>query len=383
MPWNEPGNNKPGGKKPNSPFGSGGDKPPEFDKILSDFFNGIKQALGLNSGSGGSGGVAAPLLFFAIAIIALAVWSSAYKIDQPERGVVLVFGKYSHTMLPGLNFTLPKPFATVYRVNIETVRQESNKGQMLTMDKNLVEIDYSIQYRINEGLVNDYLFNLTNPQNTVRQVAESAMRQVAGTSTLDRIINENRNAVTQEVKVELQNLLNDYGAGIEVSQVNITEVHPPINVKEAFDDVVKAREDQKTLINQANEYAKGIIPKAEGRVLKIDQEALAFKESIIAEASGKAQRFTLLRQQYELAPEVTRQRMYLETMEEVLSGTSKVVIDSKNSNNLMYLPLDQMMKKSQNFENAPVNLGTTYVTPQVNSLDYRDNARSTNRGRGN
>ncbi len=382
MPWNEPGNRNSGDNKPNNNQ-PGGKKPPEFDQILSDLFQSIKRAFG---GSGGSSsGGQAPVLILIIGLLGLGLYSSAYQIEQAERGVVLVFGEYSHTMQPGLRFTLPRPLAKVYRVNVETIRQEDNSGQMLTEDKNLIEIDYSIQYRIDELRVNDYLFSVASPQNTVRQVAESVMRQVAGTRTLDFIINENRTAVNQQAREEIQSMLNDYKTGIQITQVNITEVHPPINVKEAFDDVVKAREDQKTFINQANEYANGRIPEAEGKVLKIIQEAEAYKESIIAEAAGKADRFNLLRTQYELAPEVTRQRLFLETMEAVLGDTSKVVMGQESGNSMMYLPLDQLMKNQpRSTSDQPLDLGTTVVTPNLMQPNNSSSSetRAGRRGRG-
>lgn len=384
MPWNEPGNQNSGNNRPNNNRPNG-KKPPDFDQIISDFFNAIKNALGFGKGSGGSNkNSQAPLVILLLGLLGIGIYSSAYQIEQAERGVVLVFGEYSHTMQPGLRFTLPKPFAEVYRVNVETIRQEDNNGQMLTEDKNLIEIDYSIQYRIDEEKVNDYLFSVAKPQNTVRQVAESVMRQVAGTRTLNFIINENRTAVNQQAREEIQSMLNDYKTGIQITQVNITEVHPPINVKEAFDDVVKAREDQKTFINQANEYANGRLPEAEGKVLKIIQEAEAYKESIIAEARGKAEQFDLLREQYELAPAVTRQRLFLETMESVMGETPKVLMDQE-SGSMMYLPLDQLMKnKTQTFEYPPVDLGTTTVTPGSTSTQTtnQNSSRTTRTGRG-
>lgn len=384
MPWNEPGNQNSGNNRPNN-NNPNGKKPPEFDQIISDFFKSIKNALGLGgTKSGGSGNnTQGPFAILLLGLLGLGLYSSAYQIEQAERGVVLVFGEYSHTMQPGLRFTLPRPFANVYRVNVETIRQEDNNGQMLTEDKNLIEIDYSIQYRIDEDKVNDYLFSVASPQNTVRQVSESVMRQVAGTRTLNFIINENRTAVNQQAREEIQSMLNDYKTGIQITQVNITEVHPPINVKEAFDDVVKAREDQKTFINQANEYANGRIPEAEGRVLKIIQEAEAYKESIIAEARGKAEQFDLLRTQYELAPEVTRQRLFLETMESVMGETPKVLMD-KESGSMMYLPLDQLMKnQTQSYEYPAIDLGTTTVTPSSSSHSSNQTSNlTTNRGRG-
>lgn len=383
MPWNEPGDKNSGDKKPNNNR-PGGNKPPELEKILSDFLSSIKKTFGFGTSSGGSSNNSqAPIIILLFGMLGLGVYSSAYQIEQAERGVVLVFGEYSHTMSPGLRFTLPKPFAQVYKVNVETIRQEDNAGQMLTEDKNLIEIDYSIQYRIDEGRVNDYLFSVANPQNTVRQVAESVMRQVAGTRTLDFIINENRTAVNQQAHEEIQTMLNDYKTGVQVTQVNITEVHPPFDVKDAFDDVVKAREDQKTFINQANEYSNGRIPEAEGKVLRIIQEAEAYKQSIIAEASGKAQQFNLLRTQYELAPDVTRQRLFLETMETVMSDTSKVLMDQNSGNSMMYLPLDQLMKNQPKaYDNSPIDLGTTTVTPNSTQLNQSSNNRTTRKGRG-
>jgi len=386
MPWNEPGNQNSGNKKPNKQ--PNGNKPPEFDKIISDLFKSIKNTLGFgsNKSAGNSSNNQAPVLILIIGLLGMALYSSAYQIEQAERGVVLVFGEYSHTMQPGLRFTLPKPFAEVYRVNVDTIRQENNSGQMLTEDKNLIEIDYSLQYRIDENQVNDYLFSVANPEVTVKHVAESVMRQVAGTRTLNFIINENRTAVNQEARAEVQSMLNDYKTGIQITQLNITEVHPPIAVKEAFDDVVKAREDQKTFINQAKEYENGRIPEAEGRVLKIIQEAEGYKASIIAEAAGKADRFTLLQTQYELAPEVTRQRLFLETMEKILADTSKVMMDQESGNSMMYLPLDQLMKNqptNSNDETSPYDLGTTVVTPEmIQSTSEVTDSRTTRRGRG-
>jgi len=393
MPWNEPGNQnsgddkKPNGNKPNNK--PGGNKPPEFDQILSELINSIKRTFGFGSSSGGSGGSSknsqAPAFILIIGLLGLAIYSSAYQVEQAERGVVLVFGKYSHTMQPGLRFTLPRPFAEVYKVNVDTIRQEDNSGQMLTEDKNLIEIDYSLQYRIDEERVNDYLFSVTNPENTVKQVSESVMRQVAGTRTLDFIINENRTAVNLEAREEVQSMLNQYKTGVQITQLNITEVHPPSNVKDAFDDVVKAREDQKTFINQAKEYENGRIPEAEGKVLKIMQEAEGYKASIIAEAAGKADRFDLLRTQYELAPEVTRQRLFLETMENVLGDTSKVVMDQEAGNSMMYLPLDQLMKnQARNNSHDSIDLGTTVVTPDMRQPNNSTNpdTRTTRRGRG-
>ena len=230
---------------------------------------------------------------------------------------------------------------------------------MLTEDKNLVYLEFTIQYRIKEAKVKDYLFMLVDPHATVKHAAESAVRQVVGTNTMDHLLNESRElAITDIVKV-LQTMLDSYNSGIQVTNFNFKEVHPPIKVKEAFDDVVKAREDAKTFINEANEYARQEVPLAEGDALKIIQEAEAYKQSIIAKSEGEAQQFNLVREQYELAPDVTKERLYLETMEDVFANTSKVLIDSESSNNMMYLPLDQMLKNSNKPKKESVYLGTS------------------------
>jgi membrane protease subunit HflK len=382
MAWNEPGgnkngNNNGGNKKPNNPWGSGGNQPPDLEKIINDFFNKIKSVFGGdNSGSSGS---ALPVILVILAIISYAVWTSAHKIGPSERGVVLVFGKYAKTMQPGLNFTWPQPISQVYKVDVNKLYSVGEKGEMLTEDKNLVFLEFDIQYRIRESKVTDYLFMLEDPNSTVKHAAESAVRQVVGTNTMSHLLNENRQVAINNIVVELQAMLDQYSSGIQVTNFNFKEVHPPAQVKAAFDDVVKAREDAKTFINEAKEYNRQEVPLAEGAALKIVQEAEAYKQSIIAKSEGEAQQFDLVREQFERAPEVTKERLYLETMEKVFSNTSKVIIDSENSNNMMYLPLDQMMKNNRNSRLDPINLGTTTVTIPVENTNssYQRTRRST------
>ncbi|MBL4661241.1 MAG: FtsH protease activity modulator HflK [Alcanivoracaceae bacterium] len=388
MAWNEPGGNKNNdtggnkgndGKKPNNPWGSGGNQPPDLEQLITNFFNNIKKVLGMNNNS--NGGSAFPIFLVLLAIAVYGVWTSAHKIGPSERGVVLVFGEYSKTMTPGLNFTWPKPISEVYKVDISQLYSVGEKGEMLTEDKNLVFLEFDIQYRIRESKVTDYLFMLENPESTVKHAAESAVRQVVGTNTMSHLLNENREVAINNIVEELQAMLDQYTSGIQVTNFNFKEVHPPAQVKGAFDDVVKAREDAKTFINEANEYARQEIPLAEGDALKIVQEAEAYKQAIIAKSEGESQQFDLVREQYELAPEVTRERLYLETMENVFSRTSKVLIDSENSNNMMYLPLDQMLKNSKK-TNESIYLGTTTVTvpaEKSNSSYERSSRNSTSK----
>ena len=388
MAWNEPGGNKDnednkgnGDKKPNNPWGSGGNQPPDLEQVVSDFFNKIKKALGMKdstSPNNTGGSSIFPIILVLLAMVVLAIWSSAHKIGPSERGVVLTFGKYDKTMSPGLNFAWPTPISKVFKVDTQKLYSVGENGEMLTEDKNLVYLDFDIQFRIRESNIRDYLFELENPEATVKHAAESAVRQVVGTNTMSHLLNENREDAITKIVEDLQSMLDDYSSGIQVTNFNFKEVHPPAQVKNAFDDVVKAREDAKTFINQATEYAKQEIPLAEGDALKIIQEAEAYKEAIIAKSEGEAQQFDLVRTQYELAPEVTKERLYLETMESVFSNTNKVLIDSENSNNMMYLPLDQMMKKTQKPES--VYLGTTTVTnPDSKQSTYQRSRTATTR----
>lgn len=372
MAWNEPGNNKDDKNdkddknKPNNPWGSGGNQPPDLEKLIADFFKSIKSALGMNTNpSAPQGSMAFPVVLIILFISVYALWTSAHQIEQAEKGVVLTFGKYDKTMDPGLNFTWPAPISEVFKVDVKNVFSAAGEGEMLTEDKNLVFLKFTIQYRIKAEKVKDYLFMLEDPHATVQHAAESAVRQVVGTNTMDHLLNESREGAIIVIKEVLQSMMKSYKSGIQITNFNFKEVHPPEQVKAAFDDVVKAREDAKTYINGANEYANKELPLAEGEALKIIQGSEAYKEATIAKAEGESEQFNLVRQQYELAPEVTKERLYLETMEKVLSNSSKVIIDSENSNNMMYLPLDQMMKKRPQNNNDSIYLGTTTVSPST------------------
>ena len=387
MAWNKPGgndnesnnNDSDKNKKPNNPWGSGGNQPPDLEKLVTDFFNSVKKSLGM-TGNSSSQKQPESNMFFSVVLLVLAMvvyalFTSAHKIEQAERGVVLTFGKYATTMEPGLRFTWPKPISEVYKVNVENLFSTDESGEMLTEDKNLVYLEFSIQYRIKREEVKSYLFMLEDPHATVKHAAESAVRQVVGTNTMDHLLNESREIASSDIVDVLQKMMDSYKSGIQITNFNFKEVHPPSKVKDAFDDVVKAREDAKTYINEANKYKRQRIPLAEGNVLKIKQDAEAYKEATVAKAEGEAQRFSLIRQQYELAPEVTKERLYLETMEKVLANTSKVLIDSENSNNMMYLPLDQMMKKKSQPDS--VYMGTTTVTsPPQKTTSYQRNDRT-------
>ncbi len=373
MAWNEPGNNN-----SNNPWNR--QKPPQdLEQLLKQLGQKIIAFFG-GGNSNNSSNTTAILALVLLGGGAIALWNSVWTINEGERGVVLLFGKYHKTMQPGLNITWPAPISTVYKVDVQKIRSMAHSGEMLTEDKNLVNLNYTVQYIVREDEVNHYLFRLANPETTVRQAAESAVRQVAGTSTMDHIINENRTDVILSIMKNLQKMLDDYQSGIKVTKFNITEVHPPEAVKAAFNDVIKAREDQKTYINEANQYARKALPIAEGQALQIVQNAEAYKVAVITEAEGRARQFDLIREQYEKAPQVTRQRLYLETMESVLQENPKI-ITSGDGNNLMYLPLQDMLKKTIEPPKA-VNLGKTTVTgTPSNNTRERDYRARQNRGR--
>ncbi|MDJ0657364.1 MAG: FtsH protease activity modulator HflK [Xanthomonadales bacterium] len=372
MAWNEPG----GGK---DPWKSGGDQPPDLDEVFRKMQNRLSGIFGGKSGgnSAGRGGGGSGLTFLIIGV--LAVWllvDSIYIIDQPERGVVLRFGQHVKTMQPGPNFTLPRPFDFVYRVDVDQIRSEVAQGYMLTKDENIVEVNMAAQYRVKNA--ENFLFKVFDPGETMNQAAESAMRQVIGDNEMDFVLLEGRAEIGLEIRDILQDILDRYETGLELTAVNLQEVRPPREVKEAFDDAIKAREDKERFENEAEAYSNSRVPEARGLAARVVQEAEAYKASVTARAEGEAQRFSLLLDEYLKAPEVTRQRLYLETMESVLGQSSKVLVDIEEGNNVMYLPLDELMRST-----APAlqrsqqgNPSEMTVTPQ--ELDV---VRSPRRGR--
>lgn len=346
MAWNEPG----GGRR--NPWGDGGGsggggggQPPDLEEMLRQVkqrFAALFGGKGSGNRAGGEGSNAAGGLGWLILIV-LVVWvlvDSFHIIDQRERGVVLRFGKADRILEPGPRFTLPRPIEQVERVDVTQVRSMSSRVPMLTRDENLVNIDFAVQYTVNNAT--DFLFKVRDVEETLAQTAEAAVRQVVGSRTLDDVQIGNRLEFTNEAREIMQRLLDSYEAGISISIINFQDVTVPDQVKDAFDDAIKAREDKQRAINDALAYAADVVPKANGRKSRILAEANAFKESVIARAEGDAKRFTLLVEQYRAAPEVTRKRLYLETMQDVLSRTPKILIDGEKGNNMLYLPLDKL-----------------------------------------
>lgn len=344
MAWNESGNNK-------NPWNQGGgDKgPPDLDQVVRDLQRRLSSMFGGKRGGGeGGGGVGAsgggigPGLIVGAVLV---VWllTGFYRVDDAERGVVMTFGEYSTTTLPGLHWRIPWPVQTVERVNVSQVDRFPLRMRMLTRDETLVQVDLAVQFRRTDPVA--FLFNVRSPEETLADVSESAIREVIGKNDLDFILTEGRAEVAQRTQQVIQSTLNAYNTGIEVTQVSLQEANFPQQVQAAVQDAIKAREDFERLQLEAQAYANDIVPRARGAAARQIEDAMAYRDRLIAVAEGESDRFVALLEAYELAPLVTRQRLYIETMEEVLGRASKVIMDTEGSGNLLYLPMDKLLER--------------------------------------
>ncbi|HJP34419.1 MAG TPA: FtsH protease activity modulator HflK, partial [Gammaproteobacteria bacterium] len=295
---------------------------------------------------GGGGQGASPLLWgiIAIGLAALLFYATFWRIEPAERGVVLRFGKYVETLQPGPHFQLPRPIDEVIVINVDQIRPFTVNATMLTGDENIVDVEMGVQYRIND--IKNYLFKIADPDSTVQRVTESAIRDIIGQSTLDFVITEGRAEIGTGARALIQQILDNYESGIEITSVNMQPAKPPEEVKAAFDDAIKAREDEQRRINEAEAYRREIDERAQGEAARIRLQAEAYREQVVAEASGEAKRFEQLLVEYEKAPAVTRQRLYLDAIEEVLADNPKVMLENKGGNSLMYLPIDKLMDRA-------------------------------------
>ncbi|MCK5640494.1 MAG: FtsH protease activity modulator HflK [Gammaproteobacteria bacterium] len=376
MAWNEPGNS--GGK---DPWGSGRKDeqgPPDLDEVvrklqekLTGIFGGGKKGSN-GTGGGGTEGLGIGLGLIGVVMAVLWAASGLYIIDEGNRGVVLQFGKYNDTTMPGLHW-YPRLIQTVEVVNVESVRTvelgtRTSDSLMLTEDENVISIRYVVQYQI--GNARDYLFNVHDPEQTLHQVAESSMREIVGKTKMDFIMTGGLDEVIGRAKVQLQATLERYTTGINVSSVNIQDAQPPEQVQNAFADAIKAREDNQRIENEAKAYANDVLPRARGASARLLEEANAYKEQVIAQAEGETSRFLAVLAEYRKAPEVTRKRLYLDSMESVLTQSSKVVIDTEGGNNLLYLPLDKLMQRdnvsSVSTSNESLQSGSSSNRPRDN-----------------
>ena len=383
MAWNEPGGND---KDPWS--GKGGDQgPPDLDEVvkkmqerLGGLFGGKGGGNGGDSGrpipGPGAGNIKGVLVILLVAAVVLLAVKSFYTVAPAERGVVLRFGAYKEVTQPGPHFLIPM-IDDVVKVNVDQISSFRHKAQMLTRDENIVDVELTVQSKIQDAA--DYLFQDQNPEKTLRDATETAVRETIGKSDLDYILTEGRSSIASNIMKRAQQLINNYRSGLEVTSVNMQPAKPPEQVKEAFDDAIKAREDKARQENQAEAYANEVIPRARGGAARQVEAAKAYRDKVIAEAEGETSRFLAVLKEYEKAPEVTRQRLYLDTMEYVLSRTGKVIMDAKGGNSLMYLPLDKLMDRPSG--QPPVRAQETLPPRPKKRADRERGSRDVSRSR--
>ncbi|WP_017443721.1 FtsH protease activity modulator HflK [Gayadomonas joobiniege] len=367
MAWNEPGNNN-----NKDPWGNRGGKnqgPPDLDEIYKDTMKKIRKSFGGGNGgnSNNQGGGFSSTGLILVLVIFLLVWIylGANTIREAERGVVLRFGQFHSIIEPGLQWQ-PAFIDKVYPVNVESVESLTSNGVMLTRDENVVMVEIEVQYRIENP--RDFLFSVTEPVYSLRQATDSALRYVVGHSTMDDVLTKGREQVRQQTWENIENTIEKYNTGLQVVDVNFLAVRPPEEVKPAFDDAIAAQEDENRYIQEAQAYARAREPEARGKVRRIQEEAEAYKQQVILKARGEVVRFEKLLPQYETAPEVTRKRLYLETMESVYSKTSKIVVDTEGNGNMIYLPLDKILERQNGTEQKKntENTDSGRYTPPVN-----------------
>ncbi|MGI9279113.1 MAG: FtsH protease activity modulator HflK [Endozoicomonas sp.] len=370
MAWNEPGGNS------QDPWGSGNNKgggknqgPPDLDEAfrklqdkLNSMFGGGKSGGNSGGGSSDSGGSSSGM-FIGIIVLAIVayLWNAVYTVDEKDRAVILRFGVYTETVGPGLHMYFP-PIESKYQEKVTELRTYNLRQHMLTEDENIVEVSMSVQYNIDD--VKKYVLNVAKPLMSLEQATQSALRHVVGSSEMYQVLTQGREIMGQEVRKRLQDYQDNYGTGLRIGKVNIESAQPPKEVQAAFDDVIRAREDEQRAKNKAEAYANKIIPEARGKAQRTIEEANAYRDEAIARAEGESQRFIKLLTEYHRAPDVTRERLYIETVQSVLSNTSKVLVDVKGGNNMMYLPLDRLTQGKSSMPSGQ--------SAELNSQDLTD-----------
>ena len=358
---------------PRNVLGANNDGPPDLDELFVDLRKKIDNVFNIKSGKGGGngnpnngkqpvtsdfGGIPTGKILLAVFLIWMA--TGFYIVDQGSRGVVLQFGKNTEITQPGPRWHIPYPVETVEVVNQEQVRtnevgyrssgaggtsQELIESLMLTGDENIIDLQFAVQYNLKS--VQDYLFNNRSVENSVRGAAETAIREVVGKSKMDYVLYEGREEIAIKTKSLMQDILDRYRSGINITSVTMQNAQPPEQVQAAFDDAVKAKQDLERQKNEGQAYANDIVPKARGTASRLIAESNGYKAAIENEAKGNASRFDQILTEYTRAPEVTRNRLFLETQEQIMSSVSKVIVDQKGSNSLLYLPLDKLINQNR------------------------------------
>lgn len=364
MAWNEPGGNG----NPNDPWGNNnrggnknrGNQPPDLDEALKQLMGKLNGLFG-NKKSGGSGnggsnesGGGGSLAGIAVGILGIVLlFNSVYTLDEQERGVVMRLGKYQETVSPGLHFKIPM-IDQVIPVNTTAVRTLEIRERMLTEDENIVEVELNAQYRVADPV--SFALRIEQPVRALQVAAQSALRHEVGGAMMDHVLTAGRAELADKVQIRLQDYLARYQTGMVLTNVNIKDARPPEQVRAAFDDVQVAKLDKERIINEAEAYANAVVPEARGRAQRQLEEARAYKERVVARAQGEAERFNNLHAEYKKAPVVTRERLYIDAITEVYTNSSKVLVDVKGGNNMMYLPLDKLM------QNLPAAPGTSSLS---------------------
>ncbi len=369
MPWNEPGKDKdPWGQKNN-------DSPPDLDEVFNNlkkkidgFFGGGKG--GASNGSGGGGATNSGTFTGLIVGAGVVVWllSGIYIVDEGWRGVVTQFGAKSTITLPGPHWRIPYPVERVEMINVEAIRTKTHNAQMLTKDENIISLSLSVQYNVSDAQT--YAYEVRNPDVTLKQALETAIREVVGAKDMDYILTEGRAEITSTTKSIMQEILNTYKTGLNVISVNLNEAQPPEQVQGAFSDAIKAREDEQRIINEANAYRNDVVPKARGDAKTMLEESEAYKTRVLKSSQGETARFLQLLTEYRKAPEVTRDRLYIDMVEEVYTNSPKIMVDIKDGNNLMYLPLNQILTGQRAKTQGATSISRSSKSANTSSTDF-------------
>lgn len=386
MAWNEPGNGK-----SNDPWSGGGkgpgQQPPDLDKLIVELQNKFKKAMGGKGGNGGNGqapfgkgpGGSIGVGLILGVLFAIYLLSGIFIVKPAERAAVTQFGKFVKEVGPGPHW-LPPIIRAKKVVNVEQVHASRHRNRMLTEDENIVFVEMTVQYKV--GNLENYLYNVVDPVYSLEEATDSAVRQVVGISTLDEILTEQRAKIRDEIRTQLEQTLELYETGLMITDVAMQPARAPDEVKEAFDDAIKAQEDEQRMINQANAYRMRVIPTAEGHAERLLADARAYARSIELKADADVERFELILPEYKKAPSVTRKRMYLDTMQDVFSHINKVVVDNEGGNNVFYLPLDQILKEQNKTVTVtpPQNYSSSSAStsPSSNQSQYGNTSTSRN-----
>ena len=371
MAWNDPGNGKDPWKRREE------DEAADLDRIVQNWQRRLAGMFGgKGGGRGGSPGSAGGWL---IGVLLLVVWAASglYRVDEAERGVVQRFGAYTETTLPGLHWHWPFPIESVDIVNTNAVSNYAFRTEILTADEQYVFVQMVVQYRRADPF--NYSFKVVDPEATLQDVTESALREVVGTSTLEVLVTERRDQIAPRTQEILQTTLDGYNAGIDITSISLEKLDYPQAVQAAVDDTQKARNDSDRFILEAETYAGDIIPRARGRAARMLQDAEAYRDRLIADAEGDAARFIALLTEYRKAPRVTRERLYLDALEDVYGRTSKVILDVEGSGNLLYLPIDKIMEANGGQPRSDDNRTSSAMSPSTSTTPDEESQRQRER----